>query len=70
MTQNELLFYISSDKDLTKYVVSKSDRKKIKECMNKIEPKQLMSIREFIESGGNMNINTHANSQLLEAEFE
>ena len=70
MTQNELLFYISSDKDLTKYVVSKSDRKKIKECMNKIEPKQLMSIREFIESGGNMNLNTHANSQLLEAEFQ
>ena len=70
MTQNELLFYISSDKDLTKYVVSKSDRKKIKECMNKIEPKQLMSIREFIESGGNMNINTHQSSLLLEKEFK
>jgi serum/glucocorticoid-regulated kinase 2 len=37
--------------------------------MSKIERKNLMSIREFIESGGNMNINTHANSQLLEEEF-
>jgi len=29
-----------------------------------------MSIREFIESGGSMNINTHANSLLLEEEFK
>ena len=70
MTQNELLFYIANDKDLTKYVVNKSERKKNKEFMTKIEPKQLMSVREFIESGGNMNINTHANSQLLEEEFK
>ena len=69
-TQNELLFYIANDKDLTKYVVNKSDRKKIKKEMHNIEPKQLMSIREFIESGGNMSINTHANSQLLEEEFK
>ena len=32
-TQNELLFYIANDKDLTKYVVNKSDRKKIKKEM-------------------------------------
>ena len=69
-TQNELLFYIANDKDLTKYVVNRSDRKKIKKEMNNIEPKQLMSIREFIESGGNMNLNTHANSELLEEEFK
>ena len=67
--QNELLFYIANEKDLTKYVISKAERKKEKGEMIKIEPKQLMSIREFIESGGNMNINTHANSQLLEDEF-
>ena len=67
--QTELLFYIATEKDLTKYVINKNDRKKIKEEMSKIERKNLMSIREFIESGGNMNINTHANSQLLEEEF-
>ena len=69
-THIELLFYIANDKDLSKYVVGKSDRKKIKKEMPNIEPKQLMSIREFIESEGNMNINTHANSQLLEDEFK
>ena len=67
--QNELLFYIATEKDLTKYVVSKSDRKKIKEGMAKVERRLLMSIREFIESGGNMNINMHYNSQLLAEEF-
>ena len=67
--QTELLFYIATEKDLTKYVINKNERKKIKEEMSKIERKNLMSIREFIESGGNMNINTHANSQLLEEEF-
>ena len=70
-TQNELLFYIANEKDLAKYVINKSDRKKIEEEeMFKIEPNQLMSIREYIESGGNMNLNTHANSQLLEEEFK
>ena len=68
--QNELLFYIANEKDLSKYVIGKSDRKKIKEEMAKVERNQLMSIREFIESGGNMNINRHYNSQLLEEEFK
>ena len=70
--QNELLFYIANDKDLTKYVINKAERKKNKNIqeMSKVEPNQLMSIREYIESGGNMNINTHANSQLLEDEFK
>ena len=68
--QNELLFYIANEKDLSKYLISKSDRKKIKEAMAKVERNKLMSIREFIESGGNMEINMHYNSQLLEEEFK
>ena len=70
--QNELLFYIANDKDLTKYVINKAERKKNKNIqeMSKVEPNQLMSIREFIESGGNMEINMHYNSQLLEEEFK
>ena len=68
--QNELLFFIANEKDLTKYVINKKERRTNKKEMSKIEPKQLMSIREFIESGGNMErLNTHANSQLLEEEF-
>ena len=68
--QNELLFYIANEKDLTKYVINKAERKKNKEAKLKIEPKQLMSIKEFIESGGNMNLNVHLSSQLLEEEFK
>ena len=50
--QNELLFYIANDKDLTKYVINKAERKKNKNIqeMSKVEPNQLMSIREYIES--------------------
>ena len=69
VTQNELLFSIVNEKDLTKYVVGKSERKKSPN-LYKVPNNQLMSIREFIESGGNMNINTHPNSLLLEKEFE
>ena len=69
ITQNELLFSIINEKDLTKYVVGKSERKKSKQ-LYKVPNTQLMSIREFIESGGNMNINTHPNSLLLEKEFQ
>ena len=69
INQNELLFSIQNEKDLTKYVVGKSERKKSPN-LYKVDSKQLMSIREFIESGGSMNINTHANSLLLEEEFK
>ena len=68
VTQTELLFSIQNDKDLSKYVVGKNERKKSPE-LYKIDPKQLMSIREYIESDGCLNINTHANSLKLEAEF-
>ena len=69
INQNELLFSIQNDKDLSKFVVGKSERKKSPD-LYKVDPKQFMSIREFIESEGSMNINTHANSFLLEAEFQ
>ena len=69
ITQNELLFSIVNEKDLSKFVVGKKERKNSPE-LYKIEAKQLMSVREFIESGGSLNINTHANSQLLEDEFK
>ena len=68
--QNELLFYIANEKDLTKYVINKSERKKNKDAKLKIDAKQLMSIREFIESRGYLNLNVHASSQLLEEEFK
>ena len=69
ITQNELLFSIQIEKDLTKYVVGKAERKKSPE-LYKVDAKNLMSVREFIESNGNMNINTHANSLILEEEFK
>lgn len=69
ITQNELLFSIQNDKDLSKFVVGKKERKNNSE-LYKVDPKQLMSVREFIESDGNMSINTHANSLALESEFK
>ena len=69
INQDELLFSIQNEKDLSKFVVGKAERKKSPE-LYKIDPKKFMSIREFIESGGSMNINTHANSLLLEEEFK
>ena len=67
-TNTELLFAIKNEKDLTKYIVGKKERKKDK-GLYKLEGKDLMSIREFIESGGSFNINTHANSLKLEKYF-
>ena len=68
ITQNELLFSILNEKDLSKFVVGKKERKSNSE-LYKVDANKLMSIREFIESGGSMNINTHANSLELEKEF-
>ena len=68
INQNELLFSIINEKDLSKYVVGRSERKKSPD-LYKVDSKFFMSIREFIESEGNLNINTHANSLLLEDEF-
>lgn len=65
---NELLFTIKYDKDLSKYVAGKKEKTRNPELF-KIESKQFMSIREFIESEGNLRINPHLNSLLLEEEF-
>ena len=47
ITQNELLFSIINEKDLTRFVVGKSERKKSPE-LYKVDSKQLMSVREFL----------------------
>jgi serum/glucocorticoid-regulated kinase 2 len=69
LTHKDLLFSIKNEKDLSKLVVEKKDRKKNPNTY-KIEKKELMSIREFIDSDGSLSINTHPNSQKLEDEFK
>jgi len=51
-----------------KYIVSKDERKK-QATLFKIDPKDFMSVREYIESEGSMSINTHPNTYKLESEF-
>ena len=68
LTHKDLLFCIKNERDLCKFLVTKKERKK-SPYEFKIEPKDLMSIKEFIDSDGNLNINTHPNSQKLEEEF-
>ena len=68
-TGEELLFTIKNEKDLSKYIVGKQERKKDKDLI-KIEGNELMSIKEFIDSGGSCNLNTHANSLKLEKLFK
>ena len=67
---DQFIVHCKNDDEYTKYLINKKERKTNKKGMYKIEPTQLMSIREFIESGGNMGLNTHANSMLLEEEFK
>ena len=62
LTHKNLLFCIKNDKDLSKLVVTKKDRKKNPQLF-KIEKKELMSIKEFIDSDGSLSINTHPNRQ-------
>ena len=68
ITQKDLLFCIRNERDLCRYLVSKKERKKFP-YLFKIQPQDLMSIKEFIDSGGSLNINTHPNTQKLEDEF-
>lgn len=69
ITHKDLLFCIKNEKDLEKFLVGKNERKKTPSLF-KINPEELMSIREFIDSDGSTNINCHPNSQKLEKEFE
>ena len=67
-THKNLIFCIKNEKDLNKYVVTKKERAK-QPTLFKIDPKDFMSINEFLDSGGSMNINTHPNTFKLEVEF-
>jgi len=69
LTHKNLLFCIKNDSNLSKFVVGKKERKKNPNAF-KIEKKELMSIKEFIEGNGNKNINSHPSSQKLEVEFQ
>lgn len=69
LTHKDLLFCIKNEKDLAKLVTDKKSRKKNPTSF-KIEKKELMSIKEFIDSDGSLSINTHPNSQKLEEEFK
>ena len=69
ITNKTLLFCIKNEKDLDKYVVEKKERAKNPSAF-KIEPKELMSVKEYIDSNGSMNINTHSNTLKLESEFQ
>ena len=69
LTGKTLLFCIKNEKELDKYVVGDKERAKNPSAF-KIEPKELMSVKEFIDSDGNMNINTHPNTLKLDSEFQ
>lgn len=69
LTHKNLLFCIKNDRELSKFLVTKKERKKNPKEF-KIEKKELMSIKEFIDSDGSLNINTHPSSQKLEEEFK
>ena len=69
LTHKDLFFCIKNEKDLSKLVVTKKDRKKFP-TLFRVEKKELMSIKEFIDSDGSLNINNHPNSQKLEDEFK
>ena len=69
LTHKSLLFCIKNEKDLSKFLVNKKERKKNPNAF-KIDTKDLMSIKEYIDSDGSLNINTHPNSQKLEDEFK
>ena len=64
----ELLFFIADEKDLSNLFNKVNNKNKSTENFI-IEKKNLMSIREFIDSKGSVNINSHLNTQILEKEF-
>ena len=66
LTNKDLIFTIKNEKELKKYIVGKDERKK-QSTLFKIDPKDFMSIREYIESNGSMSINTHPNTYKLES---
>ena len=69
LTKKNLLFCIKNESSLTRYLVTKKERRKTPYAF-KLDKKELMSIKEFIDSDGSLNLNTHPNSQKLEDEFK
>ena len=68
ITNKYLILTIKNEKELKKYIVGKDERKK-QATLFKLDPKDFMSVREYIESNGSMSINTHPNTYKLESEF-
>ena len=68
LTNKDLIFTIKNEKELKKYTVSKDERKK-QSTLFKLDPKEFMSVREYIDTQGSMSITTHPNTYKLELEF-
>ena len=69
ITGKELLFSIQNTKNLKDFVTTKKD-KASNSSFSKMDLEHLMSIREFIESDGNININSHPETQKLSEIFK
>ena len=68
LTGKELLFSIQGGKNLKEFVTTKSEKGK-NPNLSKINTNNLMSIREYIESEGNININSHPQTEILSEIF-
>ena len=64
LTGKELLFSIQNKKNLKIFVTLKEEKEK-NSNLTKIDFNNLMSIREYIESAGNININCHPQTEIL-----
>ena len=69
LTNKDLFFIIKNEKELKKYTVTKDERKK-QGTLFKLESKDFMSIREYLDTNGSMSITAHPNSYKLESEFK
>ena len=69
LTGKELLFSIQNKKNLKIFVTLKEEKEK-NSNLTKIDFNNLMSIREYIESAGNININCHPQTEIVSEIFE
>ena len=69
LTGKELLFSIQNKKNLKIFVTLKEEKEKNLN-LTKIDFNNLMSIREYIESAGNININCHPQTEIVSEIFE
>ena len=68
LTGKELLFSIQNTINLRDFVTTKKEKSKNPK-LSKFDTSHLMSIREYIESEGNININSHLQTQKLSILF-